>query len=53
MGKYNEEFAQAGNLLAMVELRPSSQGSRLRFSGRSRIVSDGKFVETKELIAGF
>jgi hypothetical protein len=53
MGKYNEELAQAGILLAMDGLRPSSQEARARFSGRSRIVSDGPFVETKELIAGF
>jgi hypothetical protein len=28
-------------------------GARVRFSGGSGIVSDGPFVETKELIAGF
>jgi hypothetical protein len=53
MGKCNEELAHAGILLAMDGLRPSSQGARVRFSGRSRIVSDGPFVETNELIAGF
>jgi hypothetical protein len=37
----------------MDGLRPNSQGARARFSGKSRIVSDGPFVETKELIAGF
>jgi hypothetical protein len=37
----------------MDGLRPSSQGARVRFSGRSRIVSDGPFVETKKVIAGF
>jgi hypothetical protein len=52
MGKYNEELAQAGILLAMDGLRPSSQGARVRFSGRTNIVSDGPFLETKELIAG-
>jgi predicted transcriptional regulator YdeE len=44
---------QAGVLLAMDGLRPSSQWARVRFSGRSHIVSDGPFVETKELFAGF
>jgi hypothetical protein len=53
MGKYNEGLAQTGILLAMDGLRPSSHGARVRFSGRSRIVSDGPFVETNELIAGF
>ena len=53
MGKYNEELAQAGILLAAEGLQPSSKGARVRFSGESRIVTDGPFAETKELIAGF
>jgi AraC family transcriptional regulator len=53
MGKYNEELAQAGILLAADGLHPSSSGARVRFSGESRIVVDGPFAETKELIAGF
>ncbi len=53
MGKYNQELAQAGILLAADGLQPSSRGARVRFSGASRIVTDGPFAETKELIAGF
>lgn len=53
MGKYNEELAQAGVLLAMEGLHPSSKGARVRFSGASRTVVDGPFAETKELVAGF
>jgi hypothetical protein len=53
MGKYNEELARAGVLLAGEGLHPSSKGARVRFSGASRTVSDGPFAETKELIAGF
>jgi hypothetical protein len=53
MGKYNEELAKAGVLLAMEGLHPSSKGARVRFSGASRTVVDGPFSETKELIAGF
>jgi predicted transcriptional regulator YdeE len=53
MGKYNEELAQAGILLAAEGLHPSSRGARVRFSGKNRIVTDGPFAETKELIAGF
>jgi hypothetical protein len=53
MGKYNEELAKAGVLLAGEGLQPSSKGARVRFSGEKRTVIDGPFTETKELIAGF
>lgn len=53
MGKYNEELARAGVLLAGEGLQPSSKGARVKFSGDKRTVIDGPFAETKELIAGF
>jgi len=53
MGKFNEELAKAGVLLAADGLHPSSKGARVRFSGSKRTVIDGPFSETKELIAGF
>ena len=53
MGKYNEEMANAGVMLAGEGLQPSSKGARVRFSGDKRSVIDGPFTETKELIAGF
>jgi hypothetical protein len=53
MGKYNEELAKAGVLLAGEGLQPSSKGARVKFSGAKRTVIDGPFAETKELIAGF
>src|SRR5947207_624529 len=53
MGKYNEELAKAGVLLAGEGLHPSSKGKRVRFSGKERTVIDGPFAETKELVAGF
>jgi hypothetical protein len=53
MGKFNDELAQAGALLAAEGLHPSSKGARVRFSGTKRTVLDGPFAETKELIAGF
>ena len=54
MGRYNEELAKAGIMLAGEGLRPSSEGARVRFAadGSSTVV-DGPFAETKELIAGF
>ncbi|MBV8934143.1 MAG: YciI family protein [Kutzneria sp.] len=53
MGRYNEELAQAGVLLAGEGLQPSSKGARVRFSSGDRTVVDGPFAETRELIAGF
>jgi hypothetical protein len=53
MGKFNEELAQAGVLLAGEGLQASSKGARVRFSGSNRTVIDGPFPETKELIAGY
>jgi hypothetical protein len=53
MGKFNEELAKAGVLLAGEGLHPSSKGARVRFSGSKRTVIDGPFAETKELIAGY
>ena len=53
MGKYNEELAKAGVMLAGEGLHPSSKGKRVRFSGDQQTVLDGPFAETKELIAGY
>jgi hypothetical protein len=53
MGKYNEELFKAGVFLAGEGLHASSKGARVKFSGKDRIVTDGPFAETKELIAGF
>jgi hypothetical protein len=53
MGKYNEELAKAGVMLAGEGLHPSSKGARVKFSGDKRTVTDGPFTESKELIAGF
>ena len=53
MGKFNEELAKAGVILAGEGLQPSSQSARVRFSGKHRTVTDGPFAETKELIAGY
>ncbi|ALA56868.1 YciI family protein [Nitrospira moscoviensis] len=53
MGRFNEELANAGVMLAGEGLQPSSKGKRVTFSGNTRTVTDGPFPETKELIAGF
>lgn len=53
MGKFNEQLVNAGVMLAGEGLHPSSRGARVKFEGDKRIVVDGPFAETKELIAGF
>ena len=53
MGKFNEELVNAGVMLAGEGLHPSSKAKRIKFSGGNRIVTDGPFAETRELIAGY
>lgn len=53
MGKFNEELIKAGIMLSGDGLHPSSKGKRIAFDGSQRLVIDGPFAETKELVAGF
>lgn len=53
MGKYNEELVNAGVMQAGEGLHPSSNGVRVRFSGKDRTVIEGPFPETDQLVAGF
>ena len=53
MGNYNQALVNAGVLLDAAGLQASSKGVRVDFRGGKRIVTDGPFAETKELIAGF
>lgn len=53
MGRYNEQLADAGVMLAGEGLAPSSDGFKVRFDGDERSVVDGPFTEAKELIAGY
>ena len=51
MSQFNEELVKAGVLLAGEGLYPI--GTRIRFSGGKRTITDGPFSESKEVIAGF
>ncbi len=53
MGKYNEKLMEAGVLLDLAGLQPSSKGMRAKFSRGKWTLLDGPFAETKELIAGY
>jgi hypothetical protein len=53
MAGYHEELAKAGVLLDGTGLQPSAKGWRIQYRGDQRIVTDGPFAETKDLIAGY
>ena len=53
MGKYNEELVDAGIMLGGDGLKPSIHAKRVAFDGASRMVIDGPFAETKELVSGY
>jgi len=53
MGKFNEEMVKADVMLAGEGLHPSSNGARIKYSGKDRIVTTGPFAATRELVAGF
>ena len=53
MADYHEELAKAGVLLDANGLQASSKGFRVNYSGGKRMIVDGPFTETKELLAGF
>ena len=53
MGRFNQELVDAGIMKAAEGLHASAKGKRVRFQGKERVVLDGPFAETRELIAGF
>lgn len=53
MGQFNEQLVAAGIMKAGDGLKPSSQAKRVHFKGNQRMVTDGPFAETRELIAGY
>lgn len=53
MDQFNEELVKAGIALAGEGLLPSSKAVRIRISGKDRIVTNGPFAETKEIVAGY
>jgi len=53
MMKFNESLAQAGVLLALDGLHPTSRGARVGRAGGGTTVTDGPFTEAKELVGGY
>lgn len=53
MMKYNEELQKAGILLGLDGLHPPSMGARVSFAGGKPTVTDGPFIESKEVLGGY
>jgi hypothetical protein len=53
MADYHEQLGEAGVLVDANGLQPSAKGWRIEWTGGRKIVTDGPFAETKELIAGY
>lgn len=53
MMKYNEELAKAGILLSLDGLHPLMKGARVKYEDGKTIVTDGPFIEAKEVVGGY
>ena len=53
MGKHIEEMTTRGVLLETGGLLPLAKGARVRAVGGKLIVTDGPFIESKEIIGGY
>lgn len=53
MTAFNEALVKAGVMVDGDGLKPTSAAKRVHFSGKDRMVIDGPFAETKEVVAGF
>ncbi|WP_437328007.1 YciI family protein [Sorangium sp. So ce381] len=51
--KYNDDMTKAGVLIASEGLNPSGARARIGIVGGKRVVLDGPFAESKELVGGF
>jgi len=53
MGKFNNELIKAGAMMAGEGLHPLTTGARVSFAGGKATVTDGPFVEAKEVLGGY
>jgi hypothetical protein len=53
MGKLIEEWMGNGTLVRTAGLRPTAEGFRVRSNHGKVSVTDGPFLETKEVIGGY
>ena len=53
MMRYNEALKAAGVLITLDGLQPPSAGARVSFAGGKPVVTDGPFIEAKEVVGGY
>jgi hypothetical protein len=53
MGKFIEETSKSGNFISGAGLQPTSAGTRVRLSRGKITVTDGPFIESKEIVGGY
>lgn len=53
MGKFNEELGKALKIISINGLHPQNTGARVAFGQGKPSVTDGPFIETKEVIGGY
>jgi hypothetical protein len=53
MGKFNDDLENAGMLITVDGLHPLFRGARVAFAKGKATVTDGPFIETKDVIGGF
>jgi hypothetical protein len=53
MTKFNQQLSKSVKLLSLNGLHPLTKGARLSFSKGKATVTDGPFIETKEVLGGY
>ena len=53
MMRFNEELGQVFKILSLNGLHPVNTGARVSFSNGKTTVTDGPFIETKEVLGGY
>lgn len=53
MGRYNDELGKAVKILSLNGLHPVTTGARVSFGKGKPTVTDGPFIETKEVLGGY
>lgn len=48
-----QDTVAAGKMVSMGGLRHTSEGARVRLTGRKMVTTDGPFTEAKEVLGGF